>query len=405
MDNKYVQLEGEDWFRYAERLINGRKDGVYDLDKTEIYEYITGEKVSADHARKMLCFFEKIIEKYNNNIENNIDDSDEIKKLQEVKREIYKERQKLRDEKNEYNGWLRNEARTELFHERIDEAADKLVNKKSRMIPQPIEIKKGEAKLVVGFADAHYDENFKVVGFNGETINEYNVDIFEARMWKLRDEIINFARMHNIVELSIVDGGDAISGLIHINQLKSIKENIVDAILDYADFIEEWLYSLSNEFIINFYTSTGNHSDIRLLTGKKGDTEGENLEKIYTRVVQKAFLNNPNVSIHTSLDGMNYFEVNGYKFLTSHGQNDGNPIATVSGYEDTYDIKVNYYMAGHLHSNKELDLGLNKEFIQLRSVMGVNVFSKGIRKTSKAGAKMFTVHEGIGKKYTNDVIF
>jgi hypothetical protein len=211
--------------------------------------------------------------------------------------------------------------------------------------------------------------------------------------------------MHNIVELSIVDGGDAISGLIHINQLKSIKENIVDAILDYADFIEEWLYSLSNEFIINFYTSTGNHSDIRLLTGKKGDTEGENLEKIYTRVVQKAFLNNPNVSIHTSLDGMNYFEVNGYKFLTSHGQNDGNPIATVSGYEDTYDIKVNYYMAGHLHSNKELDLGLNKEFIQLRSVMGVNVFSKGIRKTSKAGAKMFTVHEGIGKKYTNDVIF
>jgi hypothetical protein len=405
LENRYSQLENENWFEYAERLIENRKSGVYDIDKAEVYELLTGETVSADHARKMLCFLEKLLSKYKYVLESKIESNDEIKKLQEIKREVYKERQKLRDEKNEYNTWDRIEARHELFCERINEAADKIMSRKSRVIPESVEIKLDSPKLVVGFADAHYDENFKIVGFNNEIINEYNVDVFRERMWKLRDEIIDFAKLHKINELSICDLGDCIAGLIHVNQLKSIRENIVDAILDYADFMEDWLYSLSDKFIINYYTSEGNHSDIRLLGGKKGDTEGENLEKIYARVIQKAFKNNPNITIHSNLDGMNFFDIDGYTFLTNHGQNDNNPEPTVRGYEDTYNIKVNYYMSGHLHTNKELDLALNKEFIQFRSVMGINIFSKGIRKTSKAGAKMFTVHKGIGKKYVNDVIF
>lgn len=46
-----------------------------------------------------------------------------------------------------------------------------------------------------------------------------------------------------------------------------------------------------------------------------------------------------------------------------------------------------------------------KEVIQVRSVMGINIFSKDIKKTSEAGATMFTVHKDYGKKYVNEIKF
>jgi hypothetical protein len=401
----FQRKEGESELNYIIRLVNGKNDGIYDIDYVELFKLAFDVELSSCEARKRYYGIRQLIPHINNEIENNIT-NDLIKKIQEVKREVYKERQKLRDEKNEYNAWLRSESRTELFYERIDEASNKLMSRKVRIIPNPIKINNNDVKLVIAFADAHYDENFKIEGLNNDILNEYNIEIFKERMIKLRDEVIDFALLHNIKELYICDMGDVVSGLIHVNQLKSLKHNIVDAILDYADFIEEWLNDLSMRgFYINFYTSEGNHSDLRLLGGKKGDTEGENLEKIYSRVIYKAFKDNQNIIINKNIDGLNLFTIHGFNFLTNHGQNDSKPETTVSGYEDTYNIKVNYYIAGHLHSNKEMDLSLHKEFIQLRSIMGLNVFSKGIRKTSKAGAKMFTVHKGIGKKYTNDVIF
>ena len=48
---------------YAERLISGKKAGIYDLDKSEIYELLLGDRVSSDHARKALKIIEMVIEK------------------------------------------------------------------------------------------------------------------------------------------------------------------------------------------------------------------------------------------------------------------------------------------------------------------------------------------------------
>ena len=48
---------------YAERLIGGKKAGIYDLDKSEMYELLLGDRVSSDHARKSLKTIELVIEK------------------------------------------------------------------------------------------------------------------------------------------------------------------------------------------------------------------------------------------------------------------------------------------------------------------------------------------------------
>lgn len=332
---------------------------------------------------------------------------DEItKQIQIAQREIYKERQKLRDEKNEYSALLREQSRMELFYERIDESIDKLIAKKNRILPSPIINNDSSDKIFSAFADAHYGCEFSIKGFNGEILNEYNSSIFKKRMIEYRDELIEFATKNDIKHLSLADLGDSVEGILHISQLKSLKGNIVDDIMDYADFIEEWLFLLSEAgFIIDFYTSEGNHSDLRILTGKKGDFPHENLERIYTRTLKKSFKDNPNVIIHDSLDGLNYFDVNGIKILTAHGNKEGNLKNSIKDYEDTYNIHVDYLCVGHLHSKNEFEVAKGKEVIQVRSIMGINEYSKDIKKTSDAGATMFTVRKNYGRKYVNEVKF
>jgi len=156
---------------------------------------------------------------------------------------------------------------------------------------------------------------------------------------------------------------------------------------------------------IDFYTSEGNHSDLRLLTGQKQDFPHENLERIYSRFLQKVLKNNPNIRIHCSLSGLNYFNVNGYNFLTVHGNNEKNIRDSIKEYEDFYNIKINYMLVGHLHSKNEIEISKGKEVVQVRSLMGVNEHSAHLKKASDAGAIMFTVHQDYGKKYINEVKF
>ncbi len=380
-----------------------------DLDWSDIVKYC-GFDCHYDSLRKALQPGEYggyAIYKYLKSklVDKVITDDDMLKEIETSKREIYKERQKLRDEKNEYNTWLKEQSRLELFFERIDEAVDKLILKKPRHIPELINHAENNSKIICSFADPHYGVDFEIRGFNDEIINKYNPDILKKRMWILRDELLEFCKINNCQNVSIVDLGDSIEGILHISQLKSLRGNIVDDIMDYAEFIADWLENLSDKIYIDFYTSEGNHSDLRLLTGSKGDFPHENLEKIYSRTIQRILHKNHNIKIHKSLNGLNYFNVNGFNILTAHGSNEKNIKNSIKEYEDTYNIKVDYMLVGHLHCKYEIEVAKDKEVIQVRSIMGVNEYSFNLRKTSNAGAIMFTVHEGCGKKYVNEVKF
>jgi len=398
---KYLRLDDESVKSYKIRLFDNKE--LYDLKSQEIADLINKESGDTYTESTYRKWYRAYAEGVVDTKVNSISDDEVLKAYDAQKREVYKERQKLRDEKSEYFAWLKEQSREELFYERIDESVLKLIGRKSRSLPSPISIQEGSDELFSAFADAHYGCEFSIKGFNGEVLNEYNADIFKRRMIEYRDELIDFGSKHNVKKLSLTDLGDSVEGILHISQIKSLKGNIVDVILDYADFIEDILFSLSTYFSIDFYTSEGNHSDLRLLTGKKGDFPHENLERIYTRTLKKAFRNNPNVNICDSLDGLNYFSVNGYNFLTSHGNKESNLKNSIKDYEDTYGIKVDYLVIGHLHCKNEFEVARGKEVIQVRSIMGMNDYAKDIKKSSNSGATMFVVRKDYGRKYINDV--
>jgi hypothetical protein len=401
-NNKYTQKENENFLQYAKRLIEKRQSGEYDIDKAEVYELLTGEQVGGDHARKVLCFLEKILDKVEtDNI--NMSEGELLEALKKERIEIQKEKQKARDEKNEYRQLVREQSRTELFGERIDEAVDKLLNKKQRNIPITKTLTvNNEVDLLVAFADAHYDSEFEIKGFNGEILNKYNRNVFEDRMWKLRDEIVEFSKLHRVNTLHVIDGGDILEGIIRVASLQSVKNSPMESILDYIDFIEDWLHDLTiHGFIVNFYTSLGNHSTLRILNGEIH----ENLECIYNRFLQKLFLGKENITIHNNNQGMNYFDVQGFKCFSVHGQDDKSPKRSIKDYEEVYGIKINYLITGHMHNKQESEVFKGKETIQVRSIMGINEYATKIKKTAEAGATMFTIHKNYGRKYVNDVKF
>lgn len=407
---RYQRKDGESNIDYLLRLAEIKVDEKpSDLDWSDIVNYCN-LNCHYDSLRKAMqpniyggvAIYKYLKEKYESE---NISDDNILKEIKIAKDEIYKERQKFRDEKNEYRAWLREQSRMELFFERIDEAVDKILTKKSRIIPSVIKPKLDTPKIICGFADPHYGVEFDIRGFSNEIINQYNPKEFERRMWILRDELIDFCNIHKCNTVSVVDLGDSIEGILHLSQLKSLRGNIVDDIMDYSEFMLDWLNDLSQYVYIDFYTSEGNHSDLRLLTGSKGDFPNENLEKIYSRTLQRGFRDNPNVNIHKSLNGLNYFNVNGYNIFTAHGNNEKNIKYSIKEYEDTYNIKVDYMMVGHLHCKNEIEVAKGKEVIQVRSIMGINEHSNSIKKTSLPGAIMFTVHNGYGKKYVNDIKF
>lgn len=337
-----------------------------------------------------------------------LSDDEFFKETELKKRELFIETQKYRDVMNEYKQLQREQSRIESMEKIIEDAFDKRSKYVKYEFVDKHEKINEDVKIVASFADPHYGAVFDIKGFSGETLNEYNPKIFKERLNEFRNELLDFAKMNKTNQVHLVDLGDSVEGILHLSQLQAMRSDVVDDIIDYADCIVDFVNDLTSEengLILDIYTSEGNHSDCRMLTGKKGDLPHENFEKIYLRWLKRLTRDNENVTIHDNLEGLNYFDVNGYKFLSAHGQNEKNIKNSIKEYEDTYNIKIDYFIVGHLHSKNEFETAKGKEVIQVRSMMGVNAYSQVIKKTSSAGATMFTVHKGYGKKYVNEVKF
>lgn len=406
MDLKYIKRDGEDSTEYLLRLVEIKlKEKPEDLDWQDIVEY-TGFDIHYDSLRKAMQPKEYgAFAIYEYMKENGITSDSVIEQLKETKQELYKERVKLADEKNELRSLLREDARISKIGEKIESAFERILSKKKRFIPIAIENTNVSKQAVLGIADVHWGTDFKIQGFMNDIISEYNTDIAQEKFWKVRDELLDFCKTNNIKKVSLVELGDSINGIIHLSGIKANKGDVVDDIVDYADFFIDFIEEISKDLIVDVYTSTGNHSDLKILSEKRL-FKGENLEKIFARMVQKSMRNNPNVNVFKNVNGMNYFNVLGTKIFTVHGQNEKNLLNSIREYSELYHLDIDMLMVGHLHSKKEIDVNGGKEVIQVRSMMGGNDYSiLDLKKSSPSGAIVYSIEEGYGKKDTREIKF
>lgn len=308
--------------------------------------------------------------------------------------ELKKERIKIQTEKLELNKWLRELSRDELIAEKIVDAIHGL---HPVDIPDPIIPINMKKEYLLTLSDAHYGVEFCIKDLYGYIMNEYSPRIFENRMWDLFYQITEQIKTDNIKVLNIFDLGDDLDGLLRANsQLMQLKYGVIDSSILYANFLSEWLNELSHYVKIKFQmVKRSNHNQLRLVGQPKNAFPDEDMSKSMLVFIKERLKDNPNITIIENPTGLAYAQLGTYTILGGHFETK-NLADELKNYSKTYGVPIDYIFSGHWHSSFSGDIGIDSEYISVRSLMGINPYSMQINKTAPAGASMFVFEQGKG---------
>lgn len=315
--------------------------------------------------------------------------------------ELKEERRKLQVVNREYNEIIRSKADRELFDDLIIDAIENL---------KPIDfphihssrLPSNRGKGCVFIGDSHYGKEFKLVGLMGETINEYSPEIYRQRMWKLLDVLREDIQCVSYDTLHIFDCGDAIDGILRTGtSLRKLKVGVVDSILEYSEFMANWLAKVSKELEVKvvYHLTGGNHDTLRLL-GQKADFEDENVGKLIHKYIDlRIQLSDVDDVTIAPYDSAIYETINGVNIMCYHG--DGKDMEKdIAFFENYYKVNIDILAGAHLHHKFDESIGTsdlgNKDVMRIPSICGTDDFAKKCRKHSRAGAKFMRIGETNG---------
>lgn len=310
-------------------------------------------------------------------------------------RELKKERYKLQTEKIENNRWLRENARDELIAEKIINAISDLQPFK---IPEYVKPVSNSKSYLLCLADCHYGIEFEIKGLFGEMINSYSPEIFERRMWLLRNKLIEIIDKEKITELNIFELGDAIQGLLRLDsQLMQLRYGVLESAIKYAEFLSTWLNDLSSYVRIKFQmVKDSNHNQLRILGAPKNSFPDENMSVVIITYLKTRLENNPNIIIIDNPTGMNYAQLSTYSILGCHGEVK-NLERSIDEFSRALRSPIDYLIMGHCHHEQLKTTGINSQVLTVNSMVGVDPYGMRIRKTSDAGASLFVFEQCYGK--------
>lgn len=287
--------------------------------------------------------------------------------------EAKKERQKLSDERIEYNRQIRGEARKESYLE--------LVKKVICEDTAPIQIEINHNSfttsndLLCHLTDIHTGieiESWK---------NTYNQQVLKDRLFKYLTKILSIQKLHHSENCYLVIG-EIISGLIHNNLRLQNNMDIMEQFKYISELIAEMLIHLSNHFNqIYVYTTPGNHSRI---TPKKEDAlDGENMDILLPFYLKARMQNIKSINIFENNiePEIAMFNIRGTNVFAAHGHKDS-PTSVVQNFTMLFGIKPDIVLLGHRHLNA-LTTVYDSKVIESGSVSGTDQYSMSLRKSNR----------------------
>jgi hypothetical protein len=394
--DSFKKLENENYHQYIWRMDELVQSGKYKNWK-EITPFINKELFGDDDSQyRDESAFRKAVKYARDFYEAGVfGDNEDVyyKKLQTEKRELEKVKVQIQTEKLEYSRWLREEARDELITEKICNSVSSL---SPLDIPRYISPTHNSRAHALVFGDEHFGVDFELKGLFGDILNAYSPEIFEERMWDLFNQTIEVVQKENIDVLNVFSMGDFSDGILRVSQLMKLRYGVVDGTIKYADFISNWLNEFTKYVRVNYQSTNGNHTELRMIGAPKGTFTEDNMGKVVSEFVKIRLKDNPNFTYIENPTGYIYAELAGCPILGIHGEvkNMSNAIREFSS---IYGIQIQYLLAGHLHHNKVEEVGVNQEVINIGSIIGIDSYSLSLRKTSNASAKLLVFEEGKGK--------
>lgn len=394
-----VRRNDENEYDYHKRLVYGKI-----VDRTlshysyaELSKYVYGKQFSTDVARRLMygsCRTMQLIDSIQEENVLSLSDTEMANSLTRMKEELQKERYKLQTEKNEYARWLREEARDDLFEEKVIDAI-----KTYSQIPVPVKnipAVHGKREGVLCVADCHFGKEYKIFGLRDEVINEYSPEIFYDRMEEILAETKEIVEREKFSVIRVYNLGDSVDGFLRNSQIWTLRYGVIDSAILFGNYMGEWLRRLSESVNVIYAQTDGNHDELRLLDGRKNEHLCESAGKIVKNCITIKNENNPNFSFIENKTGMIFDTVAGMNLLGVHGEvND--LTAAIKDYADVYGEDISYLLAGHKHHSQYGNCGVKRGYIGVGSVIGSDDFSMRLRKAADATASFIIFEEGKGK--------
>lgn len=385
MDRK----KNESYLSFSKRVtraLSNKTISYKEWAKSLLNENIYGE----ENTRRCFVFFEKFLSILENDEINNIQDENKLQEILIAKKELEKERKKIQTINLEYNQYVRDISRFELFNEKIKEAID---NMPALIFSNTIQDKfNSKQTAVLCISDAHNGVEINMQTVFNEPINIYSPDILKKRLNKLADTVIkDYKNNFNYKKLIVFDLGDCIQNILRLSDIAKLKTGVIDSVLQYAEMISQFLNKIQNELNIQIEFSClgGNHSELRLIsTGR--NWESENLGKVIREFIALRLKDNQNIKVDPYSD-FSFKQIEGINILAIHGDDSKKNINEISYWEQYHNITIDILLMGHFHHQEQISLGYSptgdKEIIIVPSLIGIDEFSRKNRKLARAGAK------------------
>ena len=286
-----------------------------------------------------------------NEIFSDADAEDGLEELRKERQEINKAKVLLRDERNELNRRLREQARVE---DHVSKLEQKLGEIGMAHFPTVDVSSTGEREIIVCVSDLHIGACFD--NKNGK----YNSDIAYMRMAEYSGHVLRLAKLNSCGKCNVAILGDNISGLIHEAMRISNRENVIEQVKTCAELLTEFVYSLSGYFNEITVTSVpGNHS--RIMPNKDADLVDERLDDIIPWYMRSTLQHIKNIKVAEPVsDGYNTYalmRVCGKDYVLVHGDDDSFTESGVSKLVMWLGFIPYCVIAGHKHVPAMMEAG------------------------------------------------
>lgn len=288
-----------------------------------------------------------------------------LETIRDERQELEKQRIKMRDERNELNRKIREQARRESFVALVESAIAKTEHHPLQYNYHPP--LPSDNDLLVHLTDIHagiHIDNFW---------NVYNMDELQKRFEYYIAKIIEIKNRHSSENCYVVIG-EIISGLIHNNLRIENNEDVIQQFIKVSNCISDFLAILSNTFDhVYVYITPGNHS--RLSPNKDESLAGENMDILLPHFLRGKLQNYINIHIEDNKIERNIaiFGIRGNNIFAVHGDKDS-VTNVVQNFTMMFRIIPDIVLMGHRHRNG-LTTVFNTKVIESGCVSGADNYA------------------------------
>lgn len=291
------------------------------------------------------------------------------------------------------NRKLRKEARKEDLKDLAIECAE-ILSKDNIQLDNNKKIENPEEKTaVLTLSDFHFGLNIE------EFNNIYNPQVFEKRINKLLNKVIEYITLNKVKTLYVLGLGDYLSGIIHTTIRIENREDIVQQVVKVSEYLYQFLSILSQYTEIFYYDITDNHG--RIFADKDESKNNDNFSLFIRWYLEAKFGSSENVHImqNTLSNEIGTIEIYNRNYGFTHGHRDkvsdivqNLSLMTKKFYDGIFMAHCHHFEANEVHGT----------YIYMNGTLsGTDAYANNIRKTSNPSQNLFILNpeEGIECQY------